>query len=180
MNKNKNIPYKWDKFLIEGDELFSYMIHNFNSMFDGEIIKHFRINYGAYMEVFGYESSDNIDEMYRNDIQKELLPWIYKEFENKELFNKENWKPFRDTYCFTAMYLGYKKMFQYKKYYFQLAIDKACGECPYCENKNTVYFEHFELKMYGWVDEKSDKLQPDDRVAIPPDNIMPYEYWRRM
>jgi hypothetical protein len=76
------------------------------------------------------------------------------------------------------MVLGYRKMFQYKQYYFQLAIDARCGiciNCNYC--KKEEYNKHFILALYGWKDDDHDKLQPDDAIVIPNDNIMPDYYW---
>lgn len=179
-----NLPFNWERFLIRGDILFDYMIHNFDKFFDGDVIKHFHIGYGTYTMV---PYGDDLYEMYGSDIQKELVPWIRNEFESTQLFEKTNWKPFRDQECLTQMYLGYKKMFRYKQYYFQLAIDKHCFDCTYCEdamrNNNIESLEdmkHIELKLYGWTSDTSEKLQPDDIVVIPPDNIMPNTYWKRM
>ncbi len=167
---------KWKEFLIQGDILFDYMIHNYDFMFDNESIKHFAIWYGI-RELM--TDCEDLEEECGNEIHKELVPWIRTEAEESRLFDKANWKPFRDKDVLTTMYLGYNKMFQYKQYYFQLAIDDWCDKtlrCDYCqkgENKT-----HFQLAMYGWAVEGKDKLQPQNYVNIPADNIMPELYWR--
>jgi hypothetical protein len=177
------ISYCWDEFLIEGDESFNCMITNFESMFDGETkIKHFYIK-----NEFNYDIGTNeIKEQYGEDIEKELIPWIKHEMNNKELCKKENWKPFRDRWTLSDMYLGYKKMFNFKEYYyFQLIVENYCQEkaCNFCKNndedddKNDFVF--FALSFYGWTDNKHITLQPDDKAVIMEDNIMPEYYWDR-
>lgn len=167
----------WNEFIKEGELLFDYMVHNFESFFDREsIIKHFNIRDALYY----YTDSEELLAIHGNDIQKELIPWIRKELENKELFKKENWKPFRDQGILTDRYLGYKKMFQYKEYYLQLSIDDYCdlsNNCIYCKHEKKSI--HFELALWGWKDEEHEKLQPDNDVIILSDNIMPNYYWDR-
>jgi hypothetical protein len=84
------------------------------------------------------------------------------------------------------MYFAYRKLFQYKHYYFQVAMETFCeiDECKYCRHTKDVYFEeceensqHFILALYGWKIETSDKLQPYNKILIPDDNIMPYDDW---
>jgi hypothetical protein len=169
----------WGKFLKQGDVLFDYMIHNFDFMFDNGSIKHFIIWYGIRDLM---STCEDIEEEHGTEIQKELLPWILKEHEEGRLFDKANWKPFRDSDIMTTMYLGYNKMFQYKEYYFQLTLDDWCDktlQCYYCQRGEYKNKTHFQLAMYGWKKEGTDKLQPDNRVSIPPDNIMPECYWKR-
>lgn len=175
---SENESFYWDKFLIQGDEFFYYMTYNFENMFDGESnIKHFYIRYGR-RELMC--NAEEIYDEYSDDIQKELIPWIKKEFEKNNLLEKINWKPFRDQDLLNYMYLGYKRMFQYKEYYFQLAIDNEWSEtenCKYCINKE--YYPHFVLALYGWKDNSCENLQPDNCVSIPSDNIMPEWYWAK-
>ncbi len=168
---------KWKEFLIQGDILFDYMIHNYDFMFDNESIKHFAVSYGI-CDVMSL--ADVIDEEHGNDIQTLLVPWIRNEKEEGRIFDKTNWKPFRDLYAMTTMYLGYNKMFQYKQYYFQLALDwcDRSLECYYCQKREGTSTIHFQLALYGWAVEGKDKLQPQNRASIPLDNIMPELYWR--
>jgi hypothetical protein len=177
MNNNKNNLH-WDKFLVEGDILYNYMLNNFENMFDGDSkIKHFDIVCGLFALT---EYIDEIKEQYNDDIQKELILWIKKELEENRLFQKDSWKPFRDPDLIIYMFFGYRKMFQYKNYYFQLSLSTDCeynDECEYCKNKENT--RHFGLAFYGWKDINKEKLQPDNLLFVPSDNIIPESFWRR-
>lgn len=163
----------YDRFLKEGAILFKYMVDNFEDMIDGEIIKHFTIT-DIRRKDFD-DVIDNIISNYNYNIQNELIHWIRTEYYNGEFCSETNWKPFRDWDMMTSMCLGYKKMFNYKQYYFQVVIDMYCGDCIYCKNEESRI--HFELNLYGWKDELYDNLQPDNIVVIPQDNSMPNVYW---
>ncbi len=162
------MSYLWEEFLIEGDELFNYMKHTFETMFEGDkIIKHFYITYGIYdLKKYAKELNDQ----YCKEIQKELIPWIKNELEDDKLFDNTNWKPFRDDIYIEFMHLGYKKIFQYKNFYFQLILDESCGICNYCKINNDNR-THFELALYGWKD--------DGRFKISENNILPEIFWKR-
>ncbi len=170
------MKYRWDKFLIEGDNLYNYMINNLQNMFDEDNIKHFEIIDELY---------SNIQEIHCKDIQKELILWIKNELLNNRLFDQSLWKPFR-KYNLIDMYLGYKYLFQYKQYYFQLGIQTYCEleECIYCNHKKDIYFEeysnnsqHFMLSLYGWKEDNINILQPYKSNIILLDNIMPENHW---
>lgn len=168
------MKYAWDRFLEEGASMFNYMISNYEKMFEiNNTITHFNIRSGT------YHIDDSIlvfiKEQYLVDIQSELVSWIQREYESTSLLEYTNWKPFRDQYTLIDMYFGYRKMFVYKHYYFQLALDSYCRECSYYKNTNER--THFKLALYGWKDEHCEHLQPDDVVSIPHDNIMPMLYW---
>jgi hypothetical protein len=170
------MSFCWDRFLIEGDELFNSMITEFHDMFNTNMtVKHYCIrNEGVYDH-----GSKEVGEQYDDDIQKELVPWIQNEFKSGRLFTKTLWKPFRDCCAPLHMYLGYKVMFTFKHYYFQLILDSGCYSkmCKYCdgnENNNV----HFELVLYGWKDETSEKLQPYTIDPIPLNNMLPERFWR--
>jgi trigger factor len=76
----KGLQLCWDRFLIEGKELFQYMKNNFDTMFDGDAkIKHFDIR----DEVCYDYGSQELKQVFGTEIQKELVPWIKKEFEEK-------------------------------------------------------------------------------------------------
>jgi hypothetical protein len=171
----------WDEFSEKGDKMFEYMTRNFDDMFDSESIKHFDIRYGI-SSVIGYENE--IREKYSDDIQKGLIPWIQTELKSGRLFDKGLWRPFRDPYDITDMFFGYRLFFPYKEYYFQLAIYYECLNCKYCkycdiDDDNDEITIHFELALYGWKNENSDKLQPDNTVCIPSDTMVPDLYWNR-
>jgi hypothetical protein len=167
----------WDKFLIEGHTLFTYMIQNFGTMFDGDTkIKHFDIESG----VFGIcDYIDDIKETYSDDIQIELIQWIQREMEETTLCQSSNWRPFRDQDLFLYMFLGYKKMFRYKHYYFQLILLSCCEQCDTCEYcKQEDNRIHFAVALYGWKDETKDSLQPYNIFTILHDDLMPDSFWR--
>ena len=99
----------WSKFLLQADELYNYMINNFDTMFEGiSIIKHFEIREGYYLYITDLEE---LTSNYGEDIQKNLIPWIKKEKEENRLFDKTLWKPFRDQEYLSFMYYGYRKLF---------------------------------------------------------------------
>jgi hypothetical protein len=163
----------WEECLKQGDELFQYMIHNYESMFDGDLIKHFDIWYVTWWMQTYYE---NVKEECYKDIQTQSVPWIRKEFETNNLFNSKNWKPFREAEYGGYMYLGYRKIFVYKQYYFQLQIEATCSDCIHClRNENPI---HFELGLYGWKDtEEQYRVLPYDNIVLLPDNMMSDDYW---
>lgn len=168
----------WDRFLVEGEKLFKYMVENFESMFDVSMGRHFLI----LPDVHTSEShSDEIMEMYEQDIQKELVIWIKDQEKNTQLFIEKNWKPFRDPKTFTSMNLGYNKLFQYKQYFFQLGIISDVCDTNCCMiddiNKNII---HFVLMYYGWKENENDKtLSPYNHIEILPGNFLSEKYWNR-
>lgn len=86
--------FNWDKIVKLGEELFDFMLHNFETMFDGDLkIKHFDVECGIYGLAV---ENDKIKETHGENIQKELIQWIKQEKEANELFQTTNWKPFRD------------------------------------------------------------------------------------
>jgi hypothetical protein len=62
------------------------------------------------------------------------------------------------------MYLGYRTLFQYRHYYFQLVIsadrDGDIDDCIYCKNNESLI--HFDLALYGWKENGKEKIQPDN------------------
>jgi len=166
----------WEKFIIRGNALYNYMIHNFENMFENESsIKNFEIVDIFYMFSITIK---NIIIQHNQDIHNQLFLWIKNEFKENRLFDKNLWKPFRDVEVMTDMVLGYRYMFKYNQYYFQLCIDSYY----FIDNDfiNGIYnnnFAFFELALYGWINENNDKLQPNNMVAIPLNNFMPDIYW---
>ena len=169
------MSHLWDKFIVKGQELFDYMINNFNDMFDIDMkIKHFTLRDGGVYDL----GTEEIMIKHGTDIERELILWIYNEYNTNDLFNTNLWKPFRDDYIITDMYLGYRKLFTFKEYYFQLIIENKCNSydiCEYCSNNKFTYC--FSLVLYGWKNNKEYKLQPYNRVNILDDNILPDNEW---
>lgn len=167
----------WDGFVKEGEILFEYMQYHFTYMIDGEKIKHFDIQYTTWSTIDYYI---HVREKYRNIIQSDLISWIVEEFKSKRLINNTNWKPFRDSYTVTDMYLGYNKLFLYNGYYFQLTITSDIWEdiedCFYCSNNENLI--HFELALYGWI-EDSDVVQPNRPSSVLLDCMIPLSDWNR-
>lgn len=148
----------WKRFVKEGDILYNYMMLNFNHMVREESITHFDIVYGRYCVM---DDTDEIKNKYISEIQKKLILWIHNQ--GKDLFDYNNWIPFRDEYVLTTMFLGYRKMFIYKKYVFQLSLVTKCKSI------------HFVASLYGWLE--NNILQPDDFFTLPEDNIIPEKIW---
>jgi hypothetical protein len=163
----ERVPFHWDRFLIEGDELFEYMTLNFQSMFSGEYtINNFDIEAGLY---WISSEAEELYNMYNNDIQSKLIPWIMKEYNTYRLFNKENWKPFRDLYQLTSMHLGYKFLFEYNDHYFQLGIVH-----DYIKGEKII---KFILALYGWNKESGKYDQKNIISELPDDKNMPENFW---
>jgi hypothetical protein len=171
---NKHTHPCWNRFVEEGKELFDYLIHNYKIMIDGNTIKHFNIREGM---CWLNEYVREINIIHKNDIQYHLIPWITKEIESGNIFKHEHWKPFPDDYAVTDMFFGYKKLFKYNQYWFQLALEWGCqnDNCMYC--KNGDYYPNFCLAFYGWKDELYKNLQPHNVFAVSEDAIMPESYW---
>lgn len=154
-----------------------YMVNNFESMFDSELsIKHFHIRPG----LFGlWSDADDIKEEYSKNIQLDCILWIKNELIKEQLFNSTNWIPIQDSDDYTEMFLGYKRMYQYKQYYFQLALEENCSECINCYDcKNNNFTIHFELAYYGWKDEQHKGLQPLQYFIVSSDNMIPEQFWK--
>jgi hypothetical protein len=172
--------YYWDKFVVEGETLYNYMINNFNDMIYNDNILHFYIRDGIYG---GIETNTEFIETYNKDIENELIIWIMNEYKENRLFNRELWKPFRDRYTLSDMYNGYRKLFKFKHIYFQLAMETECNkdECKYCteneENNTIILCPHFCLALYGWKVNNSNNFEPSNKIKIPDDFIMIEKDW---
>jgi hypothetical protein len=179
------MSYLWDRFLAEGDALHTILTTNFESLFDGNKIKHLFMINGMNRSI--KDTAEMTNEM-SDDIEKELLPWIKKEHEAGRLFDRALWRPFHDSSIISTMYYAYRKLFKYDKYIFQLAMETYCEAdiCEYCNptddditpwrrNENSP---HFSLALYGWKDDDSNMLQPNKYTVIPEDDMMPEEDWK--
>jgi hypothetical protein len=169
--KKRIVDTTWIKFVNEGKLLFNFMFHNFTFMFDGDSsIKHFNIE----SDLYGL-NIDKLNELYFNDIQKNLIEWIKNEYDRNQLTNPIYWKPFR-TVDYVDIYLGYRYMFVYNEYYFQLSLRAWCSGCNYCETEKSEI--HFNLTYYGSKENSNDMfLQPYNRYVVSPDNTMTNHFW---
>ena len=171
----------WNEFLVEGKHLFQEMIQTYNDMLEGDtVVRHFYIRTAGYRE----QNPSVINELYqtqREFIQKELVPWIRKEHANHLLFSPINWKPVRDWYLpMNCMYMGYRKVFPYRQYYFQLALDDyICDhECSYCNGTEGRRHACFQLALLGWKDDNDENMIPYQELNIPSNNLIPYSLWK--
>lgn len=166
-------PFKWSEFLIVGDKLFNYMIHNYNIMINNNKLRHFEIiDYRDKVDKFDMKILDDLNDNYLKSIEDLLIPWIETQHKTGQLFEKSNWKPFRDQEDRLSCVLGYKILFQYNKYYFQLVINLA-----YVSPKELIMYGYFQLSLIGWKENDKEKLQPDNHVTIQSNNSMPDWYW---
>lgn len=166
-------PFRWSEFLIKSDKLFNYMIHNYNFMINNNKLRHFEImDYRDKIDRHDKKILDDLNDNYLKSIEDKLIPWIETQHKSGQLFEKSNWKPFRDQEDFLTCVIGYKVLFQYDNYYFQLVMDLA-----YVSLKGRNMYGYFQLSLIGWKEDDKEKLQPDDKVIIPHDNIMPDWYW---
>jgi hypothetical protein len=169
--------FSWKDFVEEADLLFNYLLSNYHNMLDGEDkVKHFDVLSGDYsLNSDAYE----IKERYSNEIQMELVPWIRNESRTTELFKMENWRPFRDPESITDTFLGYRRFFKFKHYYFLLTLSYFCDNdtyiCTYCKKKD--YGRHFGVALHGWKDINCANLQPVNVLHILDDNMYPESHW---
>jgi hypothetical protein len=165
----ERVPYNWDKFVIEGDVLYEYMVHNYESMYNGDCIIDFFIMNGIY---WLSSEANMLDEKYNISIQSNLVCWIQNEYNEARLLNKENWKPFREHENLTSMYYGYKILYEYNNYIFQLGLINDC-------NDNGDHCVHFILSLFGWGNETDEYVKRYMINELPIDKIMPEQYWNR-
>jgi hypothetical protein len=172
---------RWIRIVQQGKRYFGYMIHNFKSMFDRETrIKHFDIlpfRYG--------QDVDELKELYSDEIQKELVPWIKKEYEEGRLTNYIYWKNSRGAE-YNDIYFGYRKLFEYKEYYYQLSFNFGCEDCDECKDcRDSVlksHIFHFELIYYDnakEIDERGKKCISTQDKYFQPDMMITDNYWKR-
>ena len=77
------------------------------------------------------------------------------------------------------MYYGYRYLFQYKNYYFQLVMESCCitDNCKYCNEENEdENSSHFKLDPFAFIDPISNKLKPYNDVILV-NNMMPEIQW---
>jgi hypothetical protein len=174
------LPFCWDRFITEGDTLFTYLIEHFDRMISPENtrLRHFQIRDCGFTGP--RDEDDLVKEKYEATIETDLVPWILEEHATRRLLKKENWRPFRDNQLATSMYAAYKILFKHENYYFQLVMDDCCGvdhsTCPDCQAEGHDH-PHFDLALYAWIDEDGVQ-QPFEDVPIPGCCTMPAKHWR--
>ncbi len=175
-----NMKHLWEKFVIEGDALYDHLVNNYDTLFDGDIIKHFEIRQQYNSLLSGKDIIDQYS-IYIDDIKCKLLQWIKTERENGRLFDRNLWKPFRDTYTLNDMYNGYRYLFQYKQFYFQLIMETYClnDDCALCDDDTLcMNMQHLALTLFTWRD-INNIFQLYNEIKILDDNVMPDSFWKR-
>ncbi len=171
-------PLCWEPFLVKGEEWYQYMISHFEEFFDGNIIKHFTIRDEDMYDI----GSEEVLEKHGEEIHKELYKWIHNEHIEERLFIQSNWKPFYDNNSHNHMYFGYRHMFVYKQYYFQLLFDEFCqidwGKCNTCKDTKKGY--HYEILLYSIRNEDGTFYNSFVRnYDVLSDNLAPKKYWNK-
>lgn len=164
----------WERFLKEGDALYDYLITQFENMFESTgKIKRFDMSYMSMPVRHLYEG---VHEECGEEVHEEIVPWIHEEHQSGRLFNKDNWKPFRDQYKFTTMYYGYRKLFCFHDFlYFQLAIAEIRHDKPEGGTETSI---DFNVALYGWKEKGNECVQPYMEQNIVDDNMMmPERHW---
>ncbi len=172
-----NIPKRpifWDQFIDDGKKHYNYMINNYSNLINDSNISHLSLQPGLCRFIHEHKI---IQAEYLLEIEKELINWITIEYNNGNLFNEQLWKPFRDCIYLAEMKLGYKKIFKFKHYCFQLTLEKECeDDCKTCGGIYTGI--HFNLSFYGWLNEDSKYIQPENKFQISDDCMIPEGYWK--
>ena len=164
----------WDSITAAANKSFEYMLQNYNSMLTDDLfVKHFTLDDEGVYDV----GIKEIMKVYGDEIEQKIGPWIQTEYESGRLFDKTLWKPFRDPDSLICGYMGYKLMFIFKHYFFQLVIVDTClyDFCKICNGNDCI--DHFELVVIGWKEDNSNMLKPYPNLDIPVDNIMPERLW---
>ena len=168
----------WERLAEECDELFDSLIHKYENKLDGkEKLKHFDVLCDFHILGQAEEELKEIKEKYSIELQRELIPWIKNEIQKNDLFKIENWKPYRQPQAIMNVFIGYRKLFKLKHLFFQLSLSYDCilDTCTYCEKTDND--GHFGLLLYGWKDINDEKLQPQNKIAVLDDNIIPESLW---
>lgn len=162
----------WEDIVKEGDQLFEHLCQHFYELFDEQNnINHFDICPVSPIMMGYYET---VGEQIGKDVHDAIVPWIHEEYRSGRLTNKELWKPFRVPWQHNNMYHGYRKLFMYDKYYFQLALfnDRDMIDGTF------THWVCFEAALYGWKEEGINTLQPLNSVSVLEDMMMPEENWK--
>ena len=151
--------YYMDQLIRDAEELYDYLLNRIDTMFYPDKTLIF-VNLSG----FTYDINEHINDIsqkHAEEIRVAFGKWLQYEIQSNTLFDRENWQIFRKLDLITYMYIGYRKLFVYQHYYFQVSYD----------------FYFFGLVLYGWKEDNKEKLQPDDRVSVPIDQYMPDYDW---
>jgi hypothetical protein len=161
-------PYRLKQYREDGNDLYDYMHSQLHTNIDHcNTIKYFVIRDFPNMS---YCRLDEVKKDYEMTIQPELLEWIKNERSKNRLFNRENWKVFPELWEYTRVYIGYRILFPYQQFYFQLVFDYFYNCVHECNDDSEL---HFQLALYGWNDETLECIQPDNKYKMTCDMSIP-------
>jgi len=166
------MPPTWPELLEEGERLHTHLLQHYEEMM-GERMEYFDIHYTSYATACEH---DYINERYGDKIKEAIRPWIEEEHRSGRLFDRDNWKPFRDILNYMSMYYGYRHLFVYHgAVYFQLTIRDQIVD----QSDGTLgRFILFEVALYGWREEDKEDLAPSGHRVVD-GNRMPDREWMR-
>ena len=134
-------------------------------------MEHFDIHYTSQGTSCEYEW---VSEQYRDEIKEAIRPWILEQYTTGRLFERDQWKPFRDQCNYTRMYYGYRTLFIFREImYLQLTIRDQAVDGP---DGKLQWYILFEAALYGWKEEGSELLAPS-RHGVLEGNRMPEREW---
>jgi hypothetical protein len=164
----------WPRFEKEGDELYEYLTTHFEDLFEPTgAIKYFDTRYTSYHTLGVYEE---VHKECGKKVHKEIIPWIHEERRSGRLFDKNNWKPFRDQDLLTSMYYGYRNLFFFHDFfYFQLIIENNYHNTINRKIKSSI---DLQVALYGWKEKGLEYVQPYNDIVVENDTI-PERHWKQ-
>lgn len=165
INRSDTMPSNWTDCLQEGDRRFTYLCDHFDQMITHDTIPHFDISY-ATMLMRGYY--EEVAMIYLDAIRRAIIPWIHQERACGRLFDRQYWKPFRLPDLYTECYHGYRILFQYDRFYFQLTM---IDDREWDDTGKRTEWTCFEAALYGRSD------MEDTVRDVTGDQMMPEKQW---
>lgn len=173
----------WKK---ESVEVFDYMIHHYDEMFEQNGMNEKNIKY---LEIYGrnygmIDCARKIQKNHLSSIQIHIVPWIENEFKSGNLFQSRNWRPFIHCESINSMLFGYRKYFIFDNHYLQLSIERDCVEMSierdgvevdYIEINEAV--TRFVLIYHGFKIDNIPTLFPGNYYKIPQNEYIDDERW---
>ena len=140
----------WERFEQEADQAYSYLVANVDHMIKGKRVLHFSIQPSWNGSTIRYY--EQIKQAHQKELEGLVILWVRQERDAGRLFIRENWKTYRHTLDHTASFIGYRGLFCFKEYVFQLSVDlydwdDDCIDCLLTEPSEDI--PHFEAMVYG-------------------------------
>lgn len=165
--------------------MLMYMTDHLSQMVGDTTIPHFYIRSDESCDPLNLQE---LNQRIRDKIQQELIPWIHNEHSAGRLFDPTLWKPFSDAHTYVDMYMGYRPLFRYAHYMFQLAIENGCSPHIDCEDCDAMETEHnvihFDVQFVGWIrddHERTHLVHPFHTIPpLLPGDWMSDTTWKRV